>query len=164
MFEAKIKLIKIDRRGYTEALGKAVDVQIRQAARAWLREVMIHIPVYSGMAKGSLLPLGRFLNVAIPIQPVAKRKYGDVAAGDALGSFKFERDDNFVWTFSFSTEVPHFLINEFNVGLGSPPLRHPTPWNSFAAGKVAWTQYLTTELSRKIPKISEWITLEDTNG
>lgn len=159
MFEAKIKLIKIDKRGYSEALGKAVDVQMRQAARAWLRAVMFNIPIYTGMARGSLLPVGRFLSVAIPIKPVAKRKYGDAAAGAALSSFKFERDDGFVWTFSFSTEIPHFLINEFNVGLGSPPLRHPTPWKSMEAGKIAWTEYLTTELTRKIPKITDWITL-----
>jgi hypothetical protein len=162
-FEFKLRLLKINKRGYTEALQKAVDTQVRQAAREWLRTVMIHVPVYSGQAAASLVPLGRHLHVAIPIHPdpVARRRYpGGISIGESQGTFSFS-SEGWVSTFTFSTEVPHYLINEFNAGLGSPPLRHPTPWASMEHGRNAFMAYLQENLKSRIPKITDYITGED---
>jgi hypothetical protein len=164
---AKVNIIKFDKQGYTEALGKAVQVQIRQAAREWLRAVILKVPVYTGMAKGSLLPLGRYLRVAIPIvpDPIAQKRFGrGPQDGESLGLFDFKQINQYVWQFQYATEVQHYLINEFTIGLGSPPLRNPTPWHSFEAGKEAWDQYLQENLKSKIPKISSYISTVEING
>lgn len=161
-FKIKVKIIKFNERGYSNALQAAIDNVIKDAAREWLREVILHVPVYTGMAKASLLPLGRFLNVAIPINPIATRKYGDVATGELMGFFDFESDtQSRVSRFIFKTDVAHYLINEFTDGLGSPPLTHPTPWHSFAAGKSAFQKYLRANLKKQVPRVSQYLTREE---
>ncbi len=159
-FTVKVYGLKFNAKGYTEALDKVIQIQIRQAAREWLRAVFKEVPVYSGQARASLLPLGRYLRVSIPIDPVdkaTKRYPNAITTGQSQQTYEF-RAEGAVYTFSFSTQVPHYLVNEFNTGLGSPPLIHPTPWNSLQAGKIAFQQYLRNNLKKKIPKISKYVT------
>ncbi len=66
--------LTLDPGRYTKTLDKSMNVQLRQAARAWLRAVILKVPVWTGMSRGSLRPLGAFLRVAVPISPVASRK------------------------------------------------------------------------------------------
>lgn len=165
-----MKVLKFDKKGYTQALQKEIDTQIRQAARAWLRAVITQVPVYSGQARASLLPLGRYLRVAIPISPTIEarkqRRYqGAISLGESQGQDAYSfNHEGYVSSFSFSINVPHYLINEFNVGLGQPPLIHPTPWKSLDAGEIAFREYLTQNLQKRIPKISEYIVSSNLNG
>lgn len=50
--------VDIDLIGYKKSLDKIMTVQIRQAAREWLRAVIPRVPVYTGTSRGSLQPLG----------------------------------------------------------------------------------------------------------
>jgi hypothetical protein len=161
IFKVNLKILKFNKKGYTEALQKAIDVQVRQAAREWLRAVIHEVPVYSGQARASLLPLSRYLRVALPIEPTEagqKRYPGGITKGSVQGQFDFS-SEGYVSRFSFSTTVPHFLINEFNVGLGQPPLIHPTPWKSMEYGKIAFQAYLRENLKKKLPRIGKYVTL-----
>lgn len=152
MFKATVKIIEFNDKEYITALNKKVEEQMKEAAREWLRAVIVRVPVYTGMARESLLPLSRYLNVAIPIDPIAKRRG---PSGEIQQYFAFEQQGE-QFTFKYSTEVPHYLINEFNVGLGSPPLTHPTPWHSFEAGRIAWREYVTTVFKYKLPNIKTY--------
>lgn len=166
MFKVDVKILKFDKKGYTEALGKAVEVQVRQAAREWLRAVIIEVPVYSGQAASSLVPLSQYLRIAIdtsPTENARERKLDGRSLGRSQGHYSFDHTDT-IYTFSFSTEVPHYLINEFNTGLGQPPLIHPTPWKSMTYGKIAFQNYLKSNLKDKIPKISKYITTVKITG
>lgn len=160
-YKAKIRTIEFKSKEFSEALREAVAVQTRQATREWLRAVVQRVPVYTGMARGSFLPLSRFLRVAVPINPVAQRNYGNPESGAAMSSYRFYWRRQ-TYTFTFNTEVPHYLINEINVGLGSPPLRHPTPWHSLDAGKIAFFNYLESNLKEKVPRILDYIVLQET--
>jgi hypothetical protein len=168
--KVKIKLVylKLDKGAFTKTFTEAMETQNRQAARAWLRAVLIKVPVWTGEAKGSLRPLGQFLKVAVPIGPIsttreAKRAISEghtVAAGEGQGHFQFKNEDGKRFVFIFKTDVVHYLINEFyNV---KPPINliQPVPWFSLRAGKAAYKQYLNDNLKQKIPKIKSFLTSE----
>jgi hypothetical protein len=142
---------------YTEALQAEVEVQVRQAARAWLRAVIPLVPVFTGTARGSLQPIGRFLRVAVPIRPIAVREGMGPDVGAAQGKFKFEqRGKRFVFT--FDPGVFHFIQNEF-YHAEDPPfhLTHPTPWNATEVGNAAWEAYVEHILPQRLPRLKDYI-------
>ena len=145
---------KFDSAGFRKSVDSAIRIALRMAAREWLRAVIPHVPVYTGMARGSLQPLGNFLKVAIPISPVASRPGMGVAAGEALGSFEFSNIDG-VYSFLYSTGVEHFITNNYySVPL---PLRNPTPWKAFEAGNAAFEAYLAENIPKRIPRVTPYI-------
>jgi len=145
----------IDVQKYTKTLDAAMDVQMRQAARAWLRAVITKVPIWTGMAQGSLRPLGTFLKVAIPITPVAFRKGMGPDAGAAKSSFVFKKEGN-KYIFRFTEGVAHYTINEF-YDVPNVKLRTPGPWRSFKEGELAWDDYIQNELPKRLPKLEMFI-------
>jgi hypothetical protein len=146
----------------------------RNAARAWLKAVLVKVPVWTGEARGSLRPLGAFLRVAVPISPSSSKwaqramLEGHTAeAGAAQGSFEFKTETKLRIVFEARTEVIHYLINEFhNV---NPPIHliEPAPWLSHVAGKKAYLEYLEENLKNKIPNLKSYFVREKvtvTNG
>jgi len=142
---------------FNKALRSMAETQVRNAAREWLRAVIPLVPVFTGTARGSLQPLGRFLRVAVPIAPVATRpgKGPDVGASQTRPYyFHRERDRHY---FRFNTQVFHFIRNEF-YHAPNPPFRltHPTPWNAIPVGNAAFDAYLRTTIPQRIPKIRDY--------
>jgi hypothetical protein len=161
MLKTNLKLVylKLDKGEFTKSVLEAVDTQNRQAARAWLKAVLIIVPTYTGMARGSLKPLGQFLRVAIPINPVAHRRGHSIATGEAKGSFQFSQGKPLA-TFSFRTDVAHFLINNYYDVSDIIHLIEPVPWQAFKAGADAYDNYIKENLKKKIPKISSFLIRE----
>ncbi len=165
IFDCRIQGIKLEYGKFTKSLNEIMETQLRNAAREWLRAVVIATPVYSGESRGSLLPLAGYLHRHIDIFPAHAWKVRPpgptslgIEVGASRGSYSFT-STNYVYTFTFSTEVPQFLINEFNVGLGSPPLIHPTPWRALEAGENAINQYLDENILKRFPKVSDYVVL-----
>ncbi len=163
VFECNIKGLKLEYGKYTKALDTIMRQQLKEAAKDWLRAVVERTPVYSGESRGSLLPLAAYLNEEINISPAANwliRKQGPTSlgadVGESEGRYSFT-SSNYVYTFSFATDVPQYLINEFNVGLGSPPLINPTPWLSLEAGEQALFEYLDRNILANFPKVSDFV-------
>lgn len=156
-FRGRLSFPKLDVTKYTEALEEAIETQIRQAAREWLRAVIPKVPVWTGTARGSLQPLGRFLRVAIPISPVARRKGMGPEVGASKGTFKFQRRGR-RFVFTASSTVDHFIQNNFYQA-PTPPfhLKEPTPWKAFEAGDEAFIRYIKANLVKRIPKLKEFI-------
>lgn len=155
-FTGRLYTMQFDAEGFKKSLQEAIAVQMRQAARAWLRAVIPAVPVYTGMARGSLQPLGRILRVAVPISPIAFRRGKSPAEGATQSSFEFYNNGS-VWTFSWSTDVLHYTINEYNNMSGVLPLRHPTPWKSIEKGNIAFNAYMEANISKRIPKLADYI-------
>lgn len=162
-FTGRFYRMNFDETGYKKTYDEAMKVQLRQAARAWLRAVVPKVPVYTGMARGSLVPLGRLLRVAIPISinPKAKRritaKYSR-EAGEALGAFNFEDGKNGVYTFTVDTQVLHFYLNDtFDIKAKIPQLIHDTPWDAFKSGEAAFRTYVETVLPGRLPRIADFV-------
>lgn len=165
MIKFSITKVAFKKAEFTKTLDEACATQVRQAARAFLRAAVEKVPNYTGMARGSLQPLGRLLNVAVDAQFTSRaKKHGHksrISQGNALGQNAF----NFVntkgsHTFEFSIPDFHYAINEFfNVqATWGIPLTYPTPWDSMGAGLDAFNQYLKDNLSKRIPKIKDYTT------
>ena len=156
-FHGRLSVPKLDTNKFTAALEKQIAVQMRQAAREWLRAVIPKVPVWAGTSRGSLQPLGRFLRVAVPISPVAERKGQGPEVGASQGAFNFSRTGH-RFVFSATTHVPHFVQNNF-YNAPNPPfhLRNQTPWLAFQAGDEAFKKYITDHVAKRIPKIKDFI-------
>jgi hypothetical protein len=147
--------LSIDPGRFTKTLDKTMEVQLRQAARTWLRAVILRVPVWTGTARGTLRPLGQFLRVSIPISPVKfKKGFGpDVGARKSLYDFSKRGT---TYAFEFDQELAYYSLNDFfQVNL---PLRNPTPWGSFKAGEAAFNKYIATELPKRLPKVEDILT------
>jgi hypothetical protein len=153
-FIAEFMDLKFDANGYRKSVDALMEQQMRMAARAWLRAVIPHVPVYTGMARGSLRPLGQFLKVSVPISPIATRKGMGIGAGESKSWFKISKSGG-NYTFEYNSSVAHYEINEFyNVPL---PLTHPTPWHSFKYGDEAFNEYARTKMPPRIPRVQDFI-------
>jgi hypothetical protein len=168
-FTGRLSYLDFDPRTFTKSLDAAMEVQMRQAARAWLRAIMNATlprvrgqgpdsqgipPVWTGTARGTLRPLGKELRVAIPIKPIVKMKGRGPDIGAAQGRFAFGKKFDRYY-FRFSTALKYFEENEF--GESDKKLTYKTPWNAFRVGQKAFQQHCATELGRKLPKIRDSI-------
>jgi hypothetical protein len=160
-----LKGLKFNKEAYSKALDEVLDIQIRQAARAWLRAVYPLVPVWTGESRGSLIPLGQYLRIAIPIvrNPSADRhgySWRNEAHGIPKGHFNFEHLKTLV-RFSFSTDVKQYIINEESNP--NPPIHliHSAPWKSFEAGREAFFAYLRENLSKKLPQLKKYVEFYD---
>ncbi len=167
-FTGRFTYMDFDIKTYKKTLDEALETQMRQAARAWLRAILsarlpvvrrgpgdVGIPpVWTGTARGSLQPLGRFLRVAIPIKPKIKLPGRGPQVGENRSSFKFDKKFDRYY-FRFSTQVIHFTLNEFYQS--NLQLTHKTPWGGLKIGQAAFQKYCDEELPKKIPKVIDAI-------
>ena len=128
-FKFDFKPIELDLPRYNKTLDRVLGQIIREAAREWLRSVLKNNPpVETGMAKSTLVPLGRFLNKVGNLGFTPQRKpyftkfEGEISpeAGEEKSKF-YLRDDrshplSFVYEFEWSTDVLHYWIREFYNG------------------------------------------------
>ncbi len=166
VFRGRISFPKLDGAKYNKALKTAVDVQIRQATRAWLNAVIPKVPLWTGQSRGVLKPLGRFLKVAVPVSPQAtsRRAKRTIArgvgpsSGERYGAFQFEHRGKRT-LFKFAVNLQYFIDNEYTDTKGTthPHLIHDTPWRAFVAGENAFFKYLQDQLPKRIPKIKNFI-------
>jgi hypothetical protein len=158
-FSGSLYALELDEARFTKTLRETLEVQVRQAARAWLRAVIPRVPVYTGMSRGSLQPLARFLRVAIPISPdqgAIRHPKKTPEAGASQSFFDFP-NNGYVYSFQWDTDVLHYKINEYNNMSGILPLRHPTPWHSIEAGNKAFNAYIEQTLPKRLPRVSDFI-------
>jgi hypothetical protein len=152
--ETGFSKLEFDHKRYVGDFKAKLKDELRQALRAMLRATMVRVPVYTGMARGSLRPLGRFLNEHVPISPVAQRKKMGIREGEALGSVEID-DSTYDISVKINIGVLHYAINEFfNVPL---PLKNPTPWESFRVGREAYKRYLRQNLKQNLPRIKKYV-------
>lgn len=138
-----------------------LEEQVKNAAREFLRTVITKVPIYSGEARGTLQPLGRFLRVPVPTTgvPAALRKSPghDAASGALQSSFEFDLKDGFKPRFKFDVTLAHFITNEYHTGLPEQKyLKWPTPWGAIAAGRASFKRYLDLTLKRSVPHVKDF--------
>lgn len=163
-FQGSYDLLKLDKGAYIEQLNAVLAEELKNAMRAWLKAVIRKVPVYTGMARGSLLPIARALGENVPITPRANRMASPRLYGKGVRSTPSQgaRRTTFKFTsrlgrheVSIDIGTVHYLINEFT--RVSLPLAHPGPWKSFEAGRAAFKDYLKRNLKKKVPRIVKYI-------
>ncbi len=124
---------------------------LRLATRAWVTAVVTKVPVYSGTARGTLAPIGRFVNAAVPrgtvVGPTSgtKKILGKTYnigfdAGKEYGQ-RFElgqeaSPNKTTWFFTFNHEDLVYFIWD-NYGKPLSTLRQ-APWDALKAGDDAF--------------------------
>jgi hypothetical protein len=146
-----------DEEAFKKSYDEAIRVVMRQAMRIFLKKVLSIVPSYSGMARGSLIPLGAYLHVAVPT-PVEAGVKSRVSEGMALAKTKFLEAQGMKYAFRMGTGVKHFNINDqIDVSSYGFHFRNPVPWHSFKQGQELANQYVKEQLPKRLPKISKFI-------
>ena len=119
---------KLDLFSYEKKMNLYLEKNLYMAANNWLQAVTGRVPVWSGMARGSLLELTELIGGKLAITPrVASR----IPEGEALGTAEQE---DFIIT--IITKVPHYTLQEYkNVGVSGS-----APWHSLKNGATAYKE------------------------
>lgn len=156
--------LKIDHGKFTKALDTAAKRLTLEAARQFVRAMIRLVPVWTGMAMGSIKfargtngNLGRYLNVAIPISPKAYRKNKNPEIGGAMGRYNFTAQRH-IYTFLFRSDVPHFFMNNFfeRTDPGAKNQQIQAPWGALEAGQDAYRNHVRANIG-KLPKVGKFI-------
>lgn len=158
--------MKLDKGRITRALGKLIDDIYYDAIEQFTYSAASAIPIWTGMARGSLLNLktfveskGRTLNgLDIPVNPPrAKAMYRHTAGaplqvqGPKTGvQYSTKRGDIYrrvgnLVTFEFRSDVRHLNINEYKA-----------PWYSFAQGRQAFVDTIKHN-KRKLTDVKSFL-------
>ncbi|KKL52037.1 hypothetical protein LCGC14_2289490 [marine sediment metagenome] len=124
---------KLDLQEYKSRLQDHLWRELKLAANAWLTGTGGRVPVWSGMARGSLLELNELINGTIVIAPL--RVPSRISQGRSLGTAIPESSSELA-QITITTNVEHYNIQEHSkVASGGSP---SAPWKSFEAGAVAF--------------------------
>lgn len=114
--------MRVDGKGTLKKIDQDAKKIFLEGTAIFLKEVVKHVPVWSGMSRGSLLPLARYLTdrgykVSIPISPRpsskrAQQRGQNIAAGEARGEFSVIVKDG-TYQLIFQPKVRHYKTNEF---------------------------------------------------
>lgn len=168
-FKTKLLGFKLNGAAWSKQFQRDMERLTRQATREWIRAVIMQIPVWTGMALGSVKfargsngSLAQFLHVAVPINPVSSTgktfmsptsgkpvhldKTKTPEAGGQMADYRFIFTKK-TFAFQFKSTVPHFMHNEFfeRTDPGAAGQRIEAPWNSLEKGRAAYLNYLRTE-------------------
>lgn len=149
----EISFPRIDKEALERELFKEMFILLQDAAREFVRKSFGHIPVDTGMAASTLVPLGRFLNELVPVTPKRRVRQGKSAElGQLKSGFEFKAV-NFIFSFEFNSRVfHHFLNDQFNIK------KVPSsPWNSILIGSLAFTRFIAENLINTLPSIKLFV-------
>jgi hypothetical protein len=157
---------------WEKRLERDIERLMRTSAAEWLRAVILRVPVWSGMARGTLKwaegngsTLAAFLRVAVPIDPVHSTPKKNEHSGK--GSFYFQKVSRNRYEFSFRTEAVHYQLNEFFERYDADRVKQQivAPWGSMRAGDSAWRRYVDSEIqSERFFKIVHFLTKSRTRN
>lgn len=139
--------IKLDLSGYRRRLEDYLVEMLRLGANTWLQVVAGRggrIPLWSGMARASLLELSQLIDGTIVLTP--KKAKSRVAIGRALGTATLEISESKAFL-TIITSVPHYTFQEYNKPSkgGSPS----APWRSRQVGAAA---FRSAVIDAQLPK------------
>ena len=139
--------IKLDLLLYQQQLQDYLVEILHEGAKAWLMAVAGRggrVPLWSGMARASLLELSELIDGTVVLSPL--KAPSRVPQGRFLGTATQEISKSNV-QITIETSVPHYTLQEYQRAKqgGSPR----APWQSLIAGAVAFQ--LATK-NAKLPK------------
>ncbi len=157
-FKVRAKMPTFNILGFKTDLNKVGKEIVKDAAREWLKAVIVEIPTYTGAARGTFKPLGSFLKVLVPKgTPVSARKQKKIKgvtyqlgfgpAAQYGQEFDFTQK-GFRFEFNYTVNLPYIVWNSFGPGL--PELKKETPWHALDKGKDAFGKYILEKVPGKL--------------
>lgn len=149
-FTGELRRIGLDLTKYRKTLDRHLRNEIEEAARQWLRAVLIHIPIWSGASVATFHRLASQVQMSdrtrVPPKDGVKSR-ADLGESRSEGEFKTDGD---FYRFEYATTLRHLVYNEFNNANSVPDpglfaqLINPGPYRFQAAGQVAFREYART--------------------
>lgn len=178
-FNLRLNHLKFDRKKWMYDVNKSLVKLIKDGAIVWINTVYPLVPVATGMARSSLVPLAEKLEVTIPIpytgysiQKTGKRAGRRIkrpdrrAEGRALGTpsnkvIKIYRNQYGIFRIDFNWEtlVPHWAGLDGAPRLESktnPKGGHPA-WLAAKTGNEIMMDYIVNEFPSRMPHVSSYI-------
>lgn len=166
---------------FSEAFKKALNIQIRKAAKEFLKAAILRVPVRTGFARGGLGNLATAIGLAAASDKTSfinkfnrRRKQG--ASGSRIEFYKSPggskvlktpenarryatpidkvfKEVNNIFTFNYNITILYYNLNDFfsNAKVAS------APWKSFAAGRNAFIDYLRITGIAKLPQLKQFV-------
>lgn len=135
-FTGKFVGVKLDLPKYQRQLENYLVDLLHEGANAWLQAVAGsggRVPLWSGMARASLLELSELVSGRVALTPL--KGPSRISEGRSLGTATQEISESKV-QITIKTMVPHYSLQESaNVGVSKS-----APWNSLLAGKLAYLE------------------------
>lgn len=159
-FTSKVTLIEFDRQGFLERLNQEMTEATKEAARSWLRTVLVNIPTWSRASRATFNELSEAVGYNLTFGPLVA--YVDrLSLGLQTGRGGLQIKDNKSWHFFYETDLHYLAWNEFNTatqGDGSGWFsRHrsgPGPYRFQAAGAADFNSFAANV---KLPNPIEFI-------
>lgn len=163
MFKVRFRAPKytVDKEGLSRWIREKVNVQIRQAAREFVKEAIVKIPVDTGQARGTFLPLGRMLGVSVDILGAKSKPGKNEDTGSSANNkliFRF-RDTKTQQGFEIDPQLFYFWFNDF-FSHHYENAQLPTPWESLQTGWDAFITYMKEVAPERLPKLRQFIKVE----
>ncbi len=150
--KASLYGLKFNKVGWLKAAERQAEILVRKAARAYIRELYINIPVWSGLTRGSIKfaqgsggSLAAYLNVAIPIDPLPKRTRRDKnpEAGEHFGRYSFTNGNGrHIYRFYYRSDVPYYEFHDFNPRPAHVRQQITAPWRSQDKAAAAYLEVI----------------------
>lgn len=162
---------------FSDAFKKAIQLEMRNGAREFVKAALPRVPVRTGFARGTLLNLSDAIGLASASNPkvlkakMAKRvpknvslngqtEYYEGVAKNPDAGRQFSTPLNKVFTnngrtfnFNYEQTVLYYEIND----QGPNPHTPSAPWRSFEFGSAAFISYLERVGLQRLPAITEYI-------
>jgi hypothetical protein len=139
-FQGEFVGVTFDLNAYIALLDDHLREQLEEGARRWVEATTGRVPLWSGMARASLLKISELVSGVVVLSPLVGKSR--VPSGRNLGNASIIA--NFpTYRFDVTSSVPHYVLQETQnvrarTGRGSPS----APWRSFDAGREAFTEFM----------------------
>lgn len=140
-FRSQVRLIDFDLRGYRQQLDARMTEIVKEAARSWLRTVLVIIPTWSRASRATFNELAEAVGFNLTFGPIRSRE-DRLSLGLSTGKGGLDIKPGRSWHFFYETSLRYLAYNEFNrVVFGRAPnvfsrsgLTNPTPYRFQEAG------------------------------
>lgn len=133
MIKAKgyVTLGTIDIKQFKKQFKQEMTLNLHKVVKAWLMAATGKVPIWSGMAMGSLLEVSETVNGGLIITPKTGIK-SRIELGRSLGSVDAKYGPR-IYSMIIKSSVPHYVVQDMtNVGISLT-----APWMSFPTGMSA---------------------------
>lgn len=131
--KARFEVIEDVSKNAIDLITREMEEATRLALQDWLTAVSGRVPLWSGMARGSLYTVARLSGGQLVLAPLRARSR--VTLGQLLGKAELQVRPGHV-KFEFTSNVRHWEIQETrNVGISKS-----APWRALEAGREAFLQ------------------------
>ncbi len=154
-FKANFQIPKVNLSRFKNELHSHLSEKLAQAGAVWLQATAEGpVPVWSGASRATFQPLASYVGYVLSISPVADAP-NRISLGVGSGTATFEAGTSGpgIYSFSYTTTLPHLIFNEYHNANDYPPvnghqfhLRNPGPYDFQGKGKRAFQKFARDEV------------------